>query len=147
MGEHESRFASLQVKDYMSSAPETLTPEDHLLNADLRIRRAGVRHLPVVSDGRLVGLLSERDVRRYGASILYSTPEDYNKTFEQTLVGTVMTRDVITIGPDAALGEATSLLHSQRLGCLPVMDGQQLVGIITRADLLRFANDALSGAR
>ena len=147
MGENESGFASLRVKDYMSPAPETLTPEDHLLNADLRIRRAGVRHLPVVSDGRLVGILSERDVRRHGASILYSTPEDYNKTFEQTLVGKVMIRDVTTIGPDAALGEATALLHSQRLGCLPVMDGQQLVGIITRADLLRFANDVLSGAR
>ena len=147
MGENESRFASLRVKDYMSPAPETLTPEDLLLNADLRIRRAGVRHLPVVSNGRLVGLLTERDVRRHGASILYSTSEDYNKTFEQTLVGTVMTRDVTTIGPDATLAEATSLLHSQRLGCLPVMDGQQLVGIITRADLLRFANDVLSGAR
>ena len=127
--------------------PQRFQKRNPGLNADLRIRRAGVRHLPVVSNGRLVGLLTERDVRRHGASILYSTPEDYNKTFEQTLVETVMTRDVTTIGPDATLAEATSLLHSQRLGCLPVMDGQQLVGIITRADLLRFANDVLSGAR
>lgn len=58
-----------------------------------------------------------------------------------------MSRDVIAIGSEAALAEATSLLHSQRLGCLPVMDGEKLAGIITRADLLRFANDALSGAR
>ena len=147
MSEQMTRYASLQVKDYMSPTPETLTPEDHLLDADLLIRRGGFRHLPVVNEGRLVGVLSERDVRRHGASILHSTPEEYNRTFEQTLVGTVMTKEVVTIGPDAALGEATSLLHSQRLGCLPVMDGEQLVGIITRADLLRFANDVLSGAR
>ena len=147
MSEHPTAYASLQVKDYMSPTPETLTPQNHLLDADLRIRRGAFRHLPVVNDGRLVGLLSERDVRRHGASILYSTPEEYNKTFEQTLVETVMTRDVTTIGPEAALAEAAYLLHSRRLGCLPVMDGEQLVGIITRADLLRFANEALSGAR
>ena len=147
MSKKMTRYASLQVKDYMSPTPETLTPQDHLLDADLRIRSGAFRHLPVVNNGRLVGLLSERDVRRHGASILYSTPEEYNKTFAQTQVETVMTRDVVTIGPEAALAEATSLLHSQRLGCLPVMDGEKLVGIITRADLLRFANDVLSGTR
>ena len=147
MSEPTSPYASLQVKNYMSPTPETLTPEDHLLDADLRMRRAGVRHFPVVSDGCLVGLLSERDVRRYAASILYSTPEEYNKTFEQTLAGTVMSKGVTTVGPEAPLAEAASLLYAQRLGCLPVMDGDRLVGIITRADILRFANDVLSGAR
>ena len=143
----EQASAILQVKDYMNSSVSTLTPEDRLLDADLLIRRAGVRHLPVVSDGRLVGLLTERDVRRYAPSILHSTPEEYNEIFEQTQVGTVMTKDVTTISPDAPLAEAAALLYNQRLGCLPVMNGETLVGIITRTDILRYANDVLSGAR
>lgn len=143
----EQPSAVLRVKDYMNSSLSTLTPEDRLLDADLLIRRAGVRHLPVVSDGRLVGLLTERDVRRYAPSILHSTPEEYNEIFEQTLVGTVMTKEVTTISPDAPLAEAAALLYNQRLGCLPVMNGETLAGIITRTDILRYANDVLSGAR
>lgn len=143
---NEQPSAVLRVKDYMNSSVSTLTPEDRLLDADLLIRRAGVRHLPVVSDGRLVGLLTERDVRRYAPSILHSTPEEYNEIFEQTLVGTVMTKGVTTISPDAPLAEAAALLYNQRLGCLPVMNGETLVGIITRTDILRYANDVLSRA-
>ncbi len=142
----EQPSAVLRVKDYMNSSVSTLTPEDRLLDADLLIRRAGVRHLPVVSDGRLVGLLTERDVRRYAPSILHSTPEEYNEIFEQTLVGTVMTKGVTTISPDAPLAEAAALLYNQRLGCLPVMNGETLVGIITRTDILRYANDVLGRA-
>ncbi len=137
----------LRVKDYMNSSVSTLTPEDRLLDADLLIRRATVRHLPVVSDGRMVGLLTERDVRRYAPSILHSTPEEYNEIFERTLVGTVMTKDVKSIRPDAPLAEAAAILYSERLGCLPVIEGDRLVGIITRTDILRYANDVLNGAR
>jgi len=131
----------------MTANPETLSPEDRLLDAELLIRRAGIRHLPVLKDGVLVGLLSERDVRRYAPSILDSTPDEYNRIFEQTLVGTVMTKDVGTIGPEATLAEATDLMYSQHRGCLPVLENGRLVGIITRRDILRFANDILNAPR
>ena len=136
-----------RVKDYMNSTVSTLSPEDRLLDADLLIRRSSVRHLPVVSDGRLVGLLTERDVRRFAPSILHSTPDEYNEIFEQTLVGTVMTKVVKTINPDAPLAEAASVLYLERLGCLPVLEGDKLAGIITRTDILRYANDVLNGNR
>lgn len=147
MSEAAAKRAELHVKDYMTSNPETLSPEDRLLDAELLVRRAGVRHMPVVSEDRLVGVLSERDVRRYAASILYSTPEEYNRTFEQTLVGTVMTKEVVTIGPEAPLAEAAGLLYAQHRGCLPVMEAERVIGIITRRDFLRFANDVLTGVR
>ena len=147
MSEPAAKPAELRVKDYMTSNPETLTPEDRLLDAELLVRRAGIRHMPVVSENRLVGLLTERDVRRYAPSILHSTPEQYNEIFENTLVGQVMTKQVTTIGPEAPLAEAAAQLYAQHRGCLPVMDGERVIGIITRRDLLRFANDALSGAR
>ena len=147
MSQPAASTAALKVKDYMNSSVSTLKPEDRLLDADLLIRRASVRHLPVLSDGRLVGLLTERDVRRFAPSILHSTPDEYNEIFEATVVGTVMTKDVKTIRPDASLAEAAALLYSERLGCLPVVDGDELVGILTRTDILRFANDVLNGTR
>jgi len=147
MSETAAAVSALRVRDFMSSNPETLAPEDRLLDAELLIRRAGVRHIPVVSGGTLVGLLSERDVRRYAPSILDSTPEDYNRIFEQTRIERVMTRDVGTTTPDTPLAEAASLMYSQRSGCLPVMEGGALVGILTRRDVLRFAVDVLSGNR
>ena len=137
-------FKALRVKNYMSTNPETLTPEDRLLDADLLIRRAGVRHIPVMSEGKLAGLLTDRDVRRYAPSILDSTPEEYNRIFEQTRVSTVMTRDVSTISPDATLAEAVAVLYGERRGCLPVVDGGQLIGILTRRDVLRFTNEILN---
>ncbi len=147
MSEATDRFATLSVKDYMTSNPQTLSPQDTLLDADLLVRRAGIRHLPVVEDGRLVGLITERDVRRYAPSILDSTPEEYNRIFESTKIATVMTKEVTTIAPSAPLAEAANMLVAQHRGCLPVMDGETLVGIVTRRDLLRFANDVLSGVR
>jgi CBS domain-containing protein len=101
----------------------------------------------VVSGGTLVGLLSERDVRRYAPSILDSTPEEYNRIFEQTLIDRVMTRGVGTTSPDTPLAEAASVMYSERCGCLPVMEGGALVGILTRRDVLRFAVEVLSGNR
>lgn len=145
MADTATTRAGLRVRDYMSSTVSTLSPEDRLLDADLLVRRASVRHMPVVKDGQLVGLLTERDIRRYAPSILHSTPDEYNDIFEQTRVEKVMTRQVKTIHPDAPLAEAASTLYQERLGCMPVVEDGKLVGIITRTDIMRFANDALLG--
>ncbi len=145
MADTATTRAGLRVRDYMSSTVSTLSPDDRLLDADLLVRRAAVRHMPVVQDGQLVGLLTERDIRRYAPSILHSTQDEYNDIFEQTKVEKVMTRQVKTISPDAPLAEAASMLYQERLGCMPVVENGALVGIITRTDILRFANDALQG--
>jgi acetoin utilization protein AcuB len=133
-----------RVRDYMTSDPMTLTPQDRLLDAEMMIRSSSVRHLPVMEHGALVGLVTQRDVRRYAPSILDSTPEQYNRIFEQTLVGTVMTNNPATISPDASLSEAINLMIDQHAGCLPVMEGERLAGIITRKDVLRCARDLLA---
>lgn len=139
--------SALTVRDYMSSPVTTLTPDQRLLEADLLIRRSPIRHFPVLSDGRLIGLLTERDVRRVAPSILDSTPENYNAIFENTLVAAVMTKDVRTISPDAPLSQAASILYQERMGCLPVLERGRLVGILTRTDVLHYAFDALNGRR
>lgn len=145
MSEIAFPVSSFRVKDYMTPNPTTLGPEDRLLDADLAMRNGRLRHLPVVSDGCLVGLLSERDVRRCAPSILQSAPEQYNELFERTVVMVVMSKEVVTIHPEASLAEAAQLMHVERLGCLPVVEGERLVGIVTRDDIVRFAHDVLCG--
>ncbi len=129
----------------MSTRLETLTSADRLIDADLLVRRANVRHIPVVDDGQLVGLLSERDIRRYAPSILDNTPERYNRIFEQVTVGMVMTKGVATISPDEKVVEAVRVMLTEQRGCLPVVEGGKLVGIITRRDILKIAYTLLGG--
>ncbi len=145
MAASDSGASQIRVRDYMTPGPTTLTPEARLLDAVLTIRGMNIRHLPIVSDGKLVGLLTDRDVNRFSPSILRASQEEYNQVFEQTLVRTVMTKNVTTVEPDTPLADAVSLLMSNKLGCLPVVEGEQLVGILSVTDVLRFANDALSG--
>ncbi len=127
-----------RVRDYMTAEPQSLGAEHSLLDAVLIMRRAGFRHIPIMEDGRLVGMLSERDVARAAPSLLLPLPpDDYNRVFEDTQVRKVMTKNLVTIAPDAPLSEAVDLLRSHRLGCLPVLEDGTLVGIITVADMLR----------
>lgn len=138
----------LCVRDYMTPDPHTLTPDARLLDAVLVIRSHGIRHVPIVLDGKLVGLLTEREVNRFAPSILRSSQEEYNEVFEQTLIRTVMTKNLTTVTPEMPLAEAVGLLLSNKLGCLPVVDSQnseKLVGILAVTDILRLANDILSG--
>ena len=132
------------VRDYMSSQPETLNADNTLLDAVLLLRRAGLRHIPIVEDNRLVGILTDRDVARFAPSMLLPlSPQEYNRVFEETLITKVMTRDPISTAPDAPLAEAVRLLHQNRLGCLPVIEKGQLVGIITTNDMLRALHDLI----
>lgn len=132
------------VRDYMSADPQTLGAEHSLLDAVLIMRRAGLRHIPIMEDGRLVGILSERDVARAAPSMLLPLlPDDYNRLFEDTRVRKVMTRNPVFAAPDMPLAEAVDLLRSNRLGCLPVLEAEILVGIITVSDMLRALCDVV----
>ncbi len=133
-----------RVRDYMTPEPQTLDVENSLLDAVLLLRRAGMRHIPVLEHGRLVGILSDRDVARLAPSFLTPVSQDeYNRVFESTPVGKIMTRHLVTISPEAPLTEAVELLHTNRLGCLLVVENEQLVGIITVSDMLRALRDLI----
>lgn len=133
-----------RVRDYMTPEPQTLDITSTLLDAVLLIRRAELRHIPILQDGRLVGILTDRDVGRVAPSILSPvSPQEYNRFFEDTPVGKVMTRNPLRISPEATLAEAVHLLYINKLGCLPVLDGEQLTGIITVSDMLRALHDLI----
>ena len=149
MAESETRWqaVSFQVRDYMTADPQTLDVQGTLLDAVLLLRRAELRHIPITENGRLAGILTDRDVNRYAPSILTPlSPQEYNRVFEETSIAKVMTRNPMSISPDVPLADAVDMLFRNRLGCLPVLEEDRLVGIITVSDMLRALNDLIGGS-
>lgn len=138
--------SSFRVRDYMTSSVTTLTVDARLLDAALLIRRTGKRHVPVVSsDGKAIGIISDRDVARLAPSVLSPlSPEEYNKIFEGTSVTLAMTKDPITIHPDAPVQQAVSIMTRKKFSSVLVTESDgKLVGIITVTDLLSLLDQLL----
>jgi acetoin utilization protein AcuB len=115
----------------------TLKPHDSLQHAHDRLRKYRINQFPVVRDGSLVGIVTDRDIRdAYPSSLRRIRTEDIEEFAEERTVDQIMTREVVTISPEATLRDAALRLRQYRLGALPVMEEGQLVGIITRSDLL-----------
>ena len=114
------------VRDIMVTDLVIVSPEESSRKAYQLMRDRRFRHLPVVSRGRLVGVLSERDLR----------PILLSPGLAEATVGELMSENLTTIAPDASVEDAASLLVVKKIGCLPVVDGEQLVGIVTETDLL-----------
>ena len=130
-----------RVSEVMESEIVTLAASDRLDLADDVMRLGHVRHIPVLDDERVVGIVTHRDLLAASLSKTLAFDPKQRRTFLHSVdVGEVMIRDVVTVAPDATLGEAAALLLGRRIGCLPVVkpDGT-LVGLVTETDLLRAA--------
>jgi CBS domain-containing protein len=124
----------ISVADFMTKDLVTVRESDDLALAESLLRLGGIRHLPVVKEGRLVGLLTQRDVLRSGQS--------GRPAARALLVSEIMTRELTTVRPAMALSQAARLMLERKFGCLPVCDEEgRLVGIVTEADFVRFAAD------
>ncbi|MCA9920238.1 MAG: CBS domain-containing protein [Anaerolineales bacterium] len=127
------------VKDWMSRDVITAVPTMGLLDADTLMRENNIRRLPVVENGRLVGIVTYGDVReaRPSAANSLSTWE-MNYLLASLKLGEVMTKQLVAISPEATIGEAADLMLTKRISGLPVVDGSGLlVGIITESDIFR----------
>jgi acetoin utilization protein AcuB len=134
------------VRDVMSHPPITVEPSTFLLDAALMLRAGSIRHLLVVENGRLVGLLTDRDIQRCAPSRLIPISEEgYNAVFEGTTVSRVMTREPQTVSPDMPLLTAVAMMQQSRFGCLPVVENHTVVGVLTRSDLVDVLQRLLSG--
>ncbi|HWP57863.1 MAG TPA: CBS domain-containing protein [Candidatus Acidoferrales bacterium] len=122
----------MTVRDRMTRDPVTVTPDDLLATAQAKMEAGGFRQLPVVKDENLVGILTDRDVRQHG------------RQMRITKVSEVMTAEVLTVSPKTPLEEAARILLEHKIGGLPVMAGDKLIGIITISDLLRALVDMLA---
>jgi acetoin utilization protein AcuB len=127
----------MKVRQWMTRSVMTLKPQDSLQHAHDRLRKYRINQFPVVRDGSLVGIVTDRDIRdAYPSSLRRIRTEDIEEFAEERTVDQIMTREVVTISPEATLRDAALRLRQYRLGALPVMEEGQLVGIITRSDLL-----------
>ncbi|HTU59320.1 MAG TPA: CBS domain-containing protein [Polyangiales bacterium] len=140
-------FNKLKVADVMTREVSTVYEEDNLERVLGLLAPYRFRHVPVVDDGRVVGILSQRDLLQ-----LTSQGRDHSAAararqahaLEQTFVRDVMNQKVITIRCEASLGEAAKLMLEHRVGALPVVDDQErLIGIVSESDLLRRLAQAL----
>jgi CBS domain-containing protein len=128
------------VRDLMTRAPKTLRRNDRVTSADELIRMERIRHLPVLDDDgeAVVGVLSQRDLFRGALARALGWGEHATtKLFGQLFVKDVMTNDPVTIAPNAPLHDAAQLMLARKIGCLPVVDGGRLVGILTESDFVR----------
>lgn len=135
----------MKVSELMSREVATVLRNDQLLTADDLMRLGRIRHSPVLdeSTGELVGVLSQRDLFRGAlARALGYGQHAQQKVLGALLVKDVMTTDPVTVRSDAPLAEAARIMLERKLGCLPVVDDGQLVGILTESDFVRLGLQA-----
>jgi acetoin utilization protein AcuB len=120
----------------MTPDPVTLSPEENLMEALQVMRRRHIRRIPVVAEGKLVGLLTEGDLKRAEPSTLSNTQEEFLAVMETTPVNRIMIENLLTTSPDAPLVDAARTLWTSKYGALPVLENGKLVGILTDNDLL-----------
>ncbi len=141
-----SNRTSLTVRDYMTPDPLTMEPEDSLMSALEAMRLRGVRRVPVVLGGVLVGLLVEGDLKRAEPSTLTDSQEQFNRVMENTAISRIMVQNPVTVTTDQPLVEAVEILYNTKYGALPVMEEGRVVGIVTDGDMLRALIDLLREA-
>ena len=135
------------VADYMSGNPTTMEPTQSLLDAAVLMRSSGFRHIPIVSAGELVGMISDRDIARLTPSMLLPhSASEHNQVMEGTIIGKVMTRNLVTTTPTTSLLAAADEFVGGKLGSMAVLEEGKLVGIITVRDMLRAFHDHLADA-
>ena len=126
------------VSEVMTRDVKTVDPNDRLLDADRLASVARIRHLPVVDDeGLLVGIVSQRDIFHSGLlKALGYGSHAQERVLESFVIKDVMVTDVQTIAPEATVADAARRMSERRIGCLPVLQGEALVGIVTESDLV-----------
>jgi acetoin utilization protein AcuB len=137
--EGEQKVASqMRVRDCMTVDPMTVGPRDSLQKAIELLRRRDIRSIPVVEEDKLIGIVTDRDIRQVAPAYpLFHDEAEIRRYTERLAVTAAMTADPMTIAPDAPLVQAAKVLETYRISSLPVVDGKKLVGMISVMDLLR----------
>lgn len=125
------------VREFMHADPVTITPDTPLLEAEWRMQEGGFRHLPIVDDGALIGIVSDRDLREAAPSDATAlSRQELTYLLSRLRVKDVMTTPVITARPGEPAETAALRMRENKVGALPVTDGDRLVGIVTTDDML-----------
>ncbi|HHT9126854.1 MAG TPA: CBS domain-containing protein [Candidatus Brocadiia bacterium] len=127
------------VKDIMKTDVITLDTDAKLGFAEEIMYLGRIRHLPVVKNGFLVGIISQRDLFKASLTSIITTWKENKKFLDSIEIKEVMVSDVVTVLPDCSVEEAAQLLVDKKIGCLPVVeDNMKLKGLITETDFLQY---------
>ena len=128
----------MKVHEMMQQDVITATPAMSLRQVQRLMHDHRIRHIPVVSETHLVGIVSDRDIRNALPSPATTlTKGEINYQMGTTPIDTCMSRDVVTITPEDDMIQAARLLLQHKFGSVPVVVGERLVGVITETDCLR----------
>jgi len=137
----------MYVSDWMTAKVITLEPDAYLSDALLLMKEKNIKHLPVVKAGRLKGIISDRDIKEYTPSKATSLDiYELHYLLAKTKIKEIMTTKVVTTSPDTPVEEAAMLMLDKNIGCLPVLDGSEVSGIISDKDIYRALVD-ITGVR
>ena len=128
---------SLTVADIMTREVRTLTPNQTLLDAMRFMREHHVRHIPIAEAERLVGLVTDRDIKRATPSAMLSQRDAFEKTLRETALGDIMVRNVIDVPSATPLRKVLELFVEEKISSVPVVDEHKLVGIVTAHDVFQ----------
>ena len=128
----------LTVGDCMTVDPATVAPKDSLQRVIELLRRRDIRTVPVVEAGKLVGIVTDRDVRQVAPAYpLFRDEDEIRRYTENLTVTAAMTADPMTVSPATPLVEAAKILETYRISSLPVVEDLRVVGMLSVTDLLR----------
>src|SRR5918996_186998 len=126
------------VRDIMATEVATLGRNDSLQLAKDIMTLGRVRHFPVIDDGTVVGVVSQRDLYKASLGSVMKYGEKAQRAFlEGIAVKEVMSEPPVTIAPHASVQEAARLMMEKKIGCLPVLEDTRLVGLVMETDMLK----------
>ena len=132
----------IRVREWMTSPIVSIKLHDTILHAREIMEKKRINQLPVVVRGRLVGIVTDRDLRDAFPSVLNISGRRRRRRRrpsagpDEVHVEEVMTRNVLTLAPDATVDHAAQVIRRERIGAVPVVEKGKIVGILTRSDLL-----------
>lgn len=133
------------VEEVMSREPFTVDGTESIASVAARLLEANVRHLPVLEGGRLIGIVSDRDMRALFHDGIRAALEGAQRRGFEGPISSIMNADVISVTPAADVTEVIDLMLDHGIGAVPVieLDGSRLLGIVSYLDVLRVARDVL----
>lgn len=128
----------MYVRDYMSTDPVTISPQDSVGDALELLKKHSIRRLPVMAKDKLVGIVTEADLLKASPSPASGLSiHEINYLFPKIKIKEIMVKDVVTIDPDAAIEEAAVVMRENKFGTLVVVKNGKMTGLITESDLFK----------
>jgi CBS domain-containing protein len=131
--------AEPSVRDIMMSSPISLQRDNKLSPVEYVMASGRIRHVPILDGEHLVGVLSQADLFHSAfAKAMHLRPREQRDLVDSIKIEDVMSKHVISVPADTSIRAAARLMMEKKLGCLPIVQGERLVGLVTKSDMLRY---------